>query len=111
VGAGNCVTLCDLRVFVDQAAEPVPAQNARTGDAGGWLGASLSRAKNSLAVPDLQFFRWLCCSVVLADQAPENLPALDPGGKIDHAAGPAQRGFLVHALVRTVAVVVPGVFG
>jgi hypothetical protein len=31
VGAGNGVTLCDLGVFVDQAAEPVPAQNARTG--------------------------------------------------------------------------------
>jgi hypothetical protein len=31
VGAGNCVTSCDLRVFVDQAAEPIPAQNAHTG--------------------------------------------------------------------------------
>jgi len=28
VGAGNRVTLCDLDVFTDQAAEPVPAQNA-----------------------------------------------------------------------------------
>jgi len=28
VGAGNRVTLCDLGVFTDQAAEPVPAQNA-----------------------------------------------------------------------------------
>ena len=27
VGAGNCVTLCDLGVFVDQAAEPVPPQH------------------------------------------------------------------------------------
>jgi hypothetical protein len=31
VGAGNHVTLCSLRVFVDQAAEPVTAQNAHTG--------------------------------------------------------------------------------
>ena len=31
MGAGNYVTSCDLRVFVDQAAEPVPAQNAQTG--------------------------------------------------------------------------------
>jgi hypothetical protein len=31
VGAGNCVTLCDLGVFVDQAAEPVPAHNAHSG--------------------------------------------------------------------------------
>jgi len=28
VGAGNCVTVCDLGVFMDQVAEPVPAQNA-----------------------------------------------------------------------------------
>lgn len=27
VGAGNCVTSCDLRVFVDQATEPVPAED------------------------------------------------------------------------------------
>jgi hypothetical protein len=27
VGAGNSVASCDLRVFVDQAAEPVPAQH------------------------------------------------------------------------------------
>jgi hypothetical protein len=31
VGAENAVTLCDLRIFVDQATEPVPAQNAHTG--------------------------------------------------------------------------------
>jgi hypothetical protein len=31
VGAENRVTLRDLGVFVDQAAEPVPAQNAHTG--------------------------------------------------------------------------------
>jgi hypothetical protein len=30
-GAGNSVTSCDLRVFVDEAAESVPAQNAHTG--------------------------------------------------------------------------------
>ena len=28
MGAGNRVTLCDLGIFTDQAAEPVPAQNA-----------------------------------------------------------------------------------
>jgi hypothetical protein len=31
VGAENAVTLCDLRIFVDHAAEPVPAQNAHIG--------------------------------------------------------------------------------
>ena len=27
VGAGNCVSLCGLGIFMDQAAEPVPPQN------------------------------------------------------------------------------------
>jgi len=31
VGAGNSVTLCDLRIFLDQASEPVPSQNAHLG--------------------------------------------------------------------------------
>src|SRR5712691_9120041 len=31
MGAGDCVTSCVLGVFVDQATEPVPAQNAHTG--------------------------------------------------------------------------------
>jgi hypothetical protein len=39
VGAGNHVTSCDLRVFVDQAAEAAPPQNARTGRFCGWMGA------------------------------------------------------------------------
>ena len=37
VGAGNCVTLCDLGVFADQAAEPVPALNAHTGHFRTWM--------------------------------------------------------------------------
>jgi hypothetical protein len=47
--------------------------------------------------------RSLGCSVVLADQAAEDLPALDPGGDIDGAAGLAQRRFLLQALMRAVA--------
>ena len=43
VGAGNSVTLCDLGVFVDQAAEPVPAQNAHTGHFGRRMRASGGR--------------------------------------------------------------------
>jgi hypothetical protein len=34
VGAGNCVTLCGLGAFMDQATGPVPAQNAHTGHSG-----------------------------------------------------------------------------
>jgi hypothetical protein len=50
--------------------------------------------------------RLLGRSAVLADQAAQNLPALDPGGDIDSLPG-LLRGFLV----RTMAVVVPGVLG
>ena len=31
MGAGNCVMVCDLGIFADQAAEPIPAQDTRTG--------------------------------------------------------------------------------
>jgi hypothetical protein len=31
VGAGNPVILCDLRIFADQPAEPVPAENPDAG--------------------------------------------------------------------------------
>jgi hypothetical protein len=37
------------------------------------------------------------------------LPALDPGGDVDGAAGLPQRGFLLSALMRTMAVIVPRV--
>jgi hypothetical protein len=42
--------------------------------------------------------------VVLADQATQDLPALDPGSDIDGAAGLPRR-FLPKALMRTVAVI------
>jgi hypothetical protein len=53
----------------------------------------------------------LGCSAIFANQAAEDLLALDPGGDIDGVAGLAQRRFLPQGLVRTAAVVVPGVFG
>ena len=40
VGAGNVVTLRDLGIFVDEAAEPVTAQDAHAGHAAGQLSAS-----------------------------------------------------------------------
>jgi hypothetical protein len=43
VGAGNYVTSCDLGVFVDQAAEAVPAQNAYTACFGRWMCAPCGR--------------------------------------------------------------------
>jgi hypothetical protein len=59
----------------------------------------------------LAFRALLGRSAVFADQAAEDLPALDPSGDIDGVAGLAQRWFLPQGLVRTVAVVVPGVLG
>ena len=49
--------------------------------------------------------------MVLVDQATKGLPALDPGGDIDCFARPAQRGFLLQALMWTVPVIVAGVLG
>ena len=43
--------------------------------------------QNSCMVADLAFRGPLGCSAVLADQATENLPALDPGGDVDGVAG------------------------
>jgi len=43
VGAEYCVTSCDLGVFVDQAAEPVPPQNPDTCACGGRTLASGGR--------------------------------------------------------------------
>lgn len=48
---------------------------------------------------------------MLADQAANDLPALDPGGDIDGLAGLPLRGFPLQAPVRLVAVVVLGVLG
>jgi hypothetical protein len=44
VGAGNPVTLCDLGIFVDQAAKPVPAQNSGVCAQGRCMRTSSGRA-------------------------------------------------------------------
>jgi hypothetical protein len=51
------------------------------------------------------------CSAVLADQAAEDLSALDPGGDTGSAAELTLRRLLLQALVRPVAVRVPGELG
>jgi hypothetical protein len=66
-------------------------------------------AKSSLIATDLGSSRRLGCPAVFADQAAEDLRSLDPGPDIDDLAGPAQRRFVLQALVRPVAVIVPGV--
>jgi len=43
VGAEYRVTSCDLGIFVNQAAEPVPPQNPDTCDCCGWILASGGR--------------------------------------------------------------------
>jgi hypothetical protein len=67
--------------------------------------------QNSLAAADLAFRDRLGCSAVFADQAAENLSALDPGLDIDDVAALAQPGFLLQALVRAVPIIAPGVLG
>ena len=39
VGAGNRVTSCDLDIFADQSAEPIPPRDAHTGHFYGWVDA------------------------------------------------------------------------
>ena len=40
VGAEYCVTSCDLGVFVDEAAEPIPPENAHIRQGCGWIRTS-----------------------------------------------------------------------
>ena len=49
-------------------------------------------------------------SAIFADQATEDLPALDPGSDVNGAAGMPRR-FLLQALVRAMSVVVAGELG
>jgi len=78
----------------------------------GAASAGVPFAWAACAVPKLAHGGWtaaLCslgCSPVLADQAVDDLPALDPGGHIDDAARLMQRRILVQRLVRPVAVIV-----
>jgi hypothetical protein len=53
----------------------------------------------------------LRCSSVRADQAVDDLPALDPGSHIDRFAGLVQRRSLFPRLVRPMLVIVPRVLG
>jgi hypothetical protein len=49
--------------------------------------------------------------VVFADQAAEYLPVLDSGSDVEDVAGATKERFLLQALVRPVALIVPGVLG
>ncbi len=61
--------------------------------------------------PELVFSVPSGCSPVLADQAVDDVRALDPAGYIDRMAGFVPRRSLVPRLVRPVFVVVPRVLG
>jgi hypothetical protein len=61
--------------------------------------------------PELVFSVPSGCSPVLADQAVDDVRALDPAGYIDRLAGLVQRRSLVPRLVRPVFVIVPRVLG
>ena len=78
---------------------PVPAQTC------------VCRAKTCTWALRWCFSRSLACSAVLADQAVDDLPALDPGGHIDRLARCMQRRSLFPRLMRPMLVVVPRVLG
>jgi hypothetical protein len=66
--------------------------------------------QNSFTVAEL-VFRSLGCSPVLADQAVDDLPALDPASHIDRLTRLVQRRSLFPRLVRPMLIVVPRVPG
>jgi hypothetical protein len=43
VGVEYCITSCDLGVFVDEAAELIPPENAHIRRGCGWIGTSGAR--------------------------------------------------------------------
>ena len=72
---------------------------------------TLCRARTCAMALSWCFLCPLRCSSVLADQAVDDVSALDPGGHIDRLAGLVQRRSLLPRLVRPVLVVVPRVLG
>jgi hypothetical protein len=77
VGAENGVTSCDLRIFMDQATEPITAQNP---DVGIRSGRNLWRSEMRFGVPCGQ----LGSNVVLVGESAEDLFPADPVlGKAD----------------------------
>jgi hypothetical protein len=71
----------------------------------------LCRAKTRTPALSWYFLQPLGCSPVLADQALDGVPALDPGGHVDRLAGLVQGRSLFPRLVWPVIVVVLGVLG
>ena len=71
--------------------------------------SGLVPCQNSHAGSELVFLGSSCSPRVLADQAVEDLPALDLGGHVDHLAGFVQRRSLLPRLMGPMLVVVPRV--
>jgi len=72
VGAENSVTLCDLGILVDQAAEPVSAENPDVGTQNGWMRTPGRRALLQCPVRPV--------SVVVIDVLAENEPEMPFAG-------------------------------
>ena len=66
---------------------------------------TLCRARTRALSLSWCFLRSLGCSVVLVDQAVDDLPARDPGSHIDRLTGLVQRRSLFPRLVRPMLVV------
>ena len=71
----------------------------------------LCRARTCAIALSWCFLCPLGCPSVLADQALDDVSALDPSGHIDRVAGLVQRRSLFPRLVRPMLVIVPRVLG
>ena len=65
VGAGNCVTLCDLGILVDQATEPVATQNQ---DVRAWIRCMGTPGRRSLLQCAVRAVRIVVIGVLAEDQ-------------------------------------------
>ena len=72
------------------------------------LMTALCRARTRTIALSWCFLRLSCCSAVLADQAVDDVRALDPAGYIDRLAGFLQRRSLVPRLVFVIVLRVLG---
>jgi hypothetical protein len=93
VGAENLVTLCELGVFVDQAAEPVASQHADSRLCCGGIGSPGGRILVQCPV-------WPVSVVVidvLAEDEPQMPPAISIGSRPSRRALPIQRSALAFA--------------
>ncbi|HEX6403325.1 MAG TPA: GNAT family N-acetyltransferase [Pseudonocardiaceae bacterium] len=83
VGAGNSVTLCDLGIFADEAADPIPTQNP---DVRAQIGLKRRPPADPVPAPDAAGG---CCGTMIGTITLDRAT-----GHIRPAAGEAELGYL-----------------